>query len=247
MSFLSCSGLVKRFGPRTVLDDIHFEVARGECLVLLGPSGCGKSTLLNVLAGALAADGGRLTCDGVPLDDAAARLHLPMHRRGFAMVFQDFSLWPHMSVIDNVAFGLRMRGVAKAERRRLAMAALEQVHMHEHAARLPATLSGGQQQRVAIARALVVKPRLLLMDEPLSALDARLREELKRDIGGLIREHGVTAVYVTHDHGEAFALGDRVALMRDGRIEQLDTPQRLREQPANAFVADFFGVAAPAA
>jgi ABC-type Fe3+/spermidine/putrescine transport system ATPase subunit len=241
MSFLACSGLVKRFGEHLALDGIDFSLERGECLVLLGPSGCGKSTLLNLLTGTLAADAGTLRCDGRLLDDPATGVHLPMHQRGFAMVFQDFSLWPHMSVLENVNFGLRLRGVGRAERDRRALEALAQVQMADFAKRLPSTLSGGQQQRVAIARALVVRPNVLLMDEPLSALDARLRDDLKLEVGRLIREHGLTAIYVTHDQSEAFALGDRIALMRDGRIEQLDTPQGLYKQPANHFVASFVG------
>ncbi|RLK51106.1 phosphate-selective porin O/P [Alkalispirillum mobile] len=208
---ISSDSLRKSFDGRAVLRDISFELPAGQCLVLLGPSGCGKSTLLNIVTGMLQADGGELWCDGQLLDSSARAVHRPMKKRGFAMVFQDFSLWPHMTVADNVAFGLRVQGVRGAERRKRVADALEQVQMDELADRKPNTLSGGQAQRVAIARAIAVRPRLLLLDEPLSALDAKLRDELKVEISALIRKTGVTALYVTHDQAEAFTLAARAS------------------------------------
>ena len=233
--------LRKSFDGRDVLRDISFELPAGQCLVLLGPSGCGKSTLLNIVTGMLQADGGELWCDGQLLDSSARAVHRPMKKRCFAMVFQDFSLWPHMTVADNVAFGLKVQGIRGAERRKRVAEALEQVQMDELADRKPNTLSGGQAQRVAIARAIAVRPRLLLLDEPLSALDAKLRDELKVEISTLIRQTGVTALYVTHDQAEAFTLADRVALMNQGRIEQLDGPEALYQRPSTRFAAHFIG------
>lgn len=232
-----------RFGDNVVLDNISVDLAKGECLVLLGPSGCGKTTVLNILAGALALDEGRLHFDGRMLDEPGKKRFVPMSQRGFATVYQDFSLWPHLSVGENVAFGLRVRGLNKTDRNRKVREALEKVRMDSFIDRYPSTLSGGQQQRVAMARALAVDPPLLLLDEPLSALDAALREELKDELGRLLSEEGRTAVYVTHDQSEALALGQRIALMRGGRIEQFDTPDGIWRRPRTRFAADFIGAA----
>lgn len=240
-AYLQCEGLRKVFGANVVLDDISLEVEEGQCLVLLGPSGCGKTTLLNVISGMLAADGGELHCNGRLMDSAARGIHVPIQERGLAMVFQDLSLWPHMSVAENVGFGLKIRGIKAGDRRRRVDAVLTQVEMAGFRDRMPNELSGGQQQRVAIARALAVQPSLLLLDEPLSALDARLREDLKLELAGLLRESGVTAVYVTHDQQEAFALGDQVAVLHGGRLAQLAPPEVLYDTPCNAFVARFIG------
>ena len=239
--YLQCQGLRKVFGASVVLDDISLEVQEGQCLVLLGPSGCGKTTLLNVISGMLAADGGELRCNGRLMDSAAKGVHVPIQERGLAMVFQDLSLWPHMSVAENVGFGLRIRGMKANDRRHRIDTVLEQVEMGGFRDRMPNELSGGQQQRVAIARALAVQPSLLLLDEPLSALDARLREDLKLELAGLLRESGVTAVYVTHDQQEAFALGDQVAVLHGGRLAQLAPPEALYDSPCSAFVARFIG------
>jgi ABC-type Fe3+/spermidine/putrescine transport system ATPase subunit len=216
-------------------------VRDGECLVLLGPSGCGKTTLLNVIAGAVPLRSGRLTLGERVLDNPDARRFVPMDQRGFSMVYQDFSLWPHMTVADNVGFGLRVRRIPRAERETRIRGALRKVRMLEYADRRPSSLSGGQQQRVAIARALAVQPAVLLMDEPLSALDAKLREELKGELTLLLEETGQTAVYVTHDQSEAYALGDQVALMRGGRIEQCGEPEEIYSRPLTDYVADFLG------
>ena len=241
--YLTCRNLYKRFGDLEVLKGIDLSLTRGECLVLLGGSGCGKTTLLNVLAGLLPPDSGRVQLDGKTFDDCERGIHIEARKRRFGMVFQDFSLWPNMSVADNIGFGLRVQGVRNGERQRRIDEVLEQVQMARFRDQFPGQLSGGQQQRVAIARALAVRPRVLLFDEPLSALDARLREELRNEVAALIRDHGITAVYVTHDQTEAFSLADRIALMEGGRIVQLDTPEALYQQPASRFVAEFLGAA----
>jgi ABC-type Fe3+/spermidine/putrescine transport system ATPase subunit len=239
--YLRLEGLGKAFGGPRVLNDVSAELAAGECLVLLGPSGCGKTTLLNIIVGALKADAGRLSCAGEVLDDPAASVHVAMRKRGFAMVFQEFSLWPHMTVAGNVAFGLELKGMGRSEREAATREALAQVRMEAFADRWPSEISGGQQQRVAIARALAVRPRLLLLDEPLSALDARMRETLKDEIATLLAELGTTAVYVTHDQTEAFAVGHRIALMNGGRIEQIGPPEELYNAPRTRFTAEFIG------
>ncbi|MCC5841748.1 MAG: ABC transporter ATP-binding protein [Opitutales bacterium] len=240
-SYLQISQVAKAFSTQTVLKDISIDLGQGECLVLLGPSGCGKTTLLNIISGGLHADRGELICDGAVLDAPARAIHVPMRKRGFAMVFQEFSLWPHMTVAENVAFGLSLRGMSRFEREEKTSAALAQVHMEALANRWPSELSGGQQQRVAIARALVVRPRLLLLDEPLSALDARMRETLKEEIATLLKEAGITAVYVTHDQTEAFTVGDRIAVMNQGRLEQVGAPEEIYREPQTRFVAGFIG------
>ncbi len=242
-AFLSCKRLTKRFGDLEVLKGIDLALEKGECLVLLGGSGCGKTTLLNVLAGLLPADSGRVCLNDRVLDEPATGTHVPARKRRFGMVFQDFSLWPNMTVAENIAFGLRVQGIGNGERKRRVNEALEQVRMTAFMDQLPSRLSGGQQQRVAIARALAVRPRVLLFDEPLSALDARLREELRNEIDRLIREYEMTAVYVTHDQIEAFSLADRVALMEGGHIVQIDQPEVLYNRPANRYVAEFLGAA----
>ncbi|MGF1530451.1 MAG: ABC transporter ATP-binding protein [Puniceicoccaceae bacterium] len=241
--FLRCSEVSKSFGNSTVLSDVSFELEKGGCIALLGSSGCGKTTLLNIISGLLASDRGSVTCDGRVLDSPAERINLPIRERGFSMVFQDFSLWPHMTVGENVAFGLKLRGVGRAEREERASQMLARVGLDKFGPRSPASLSGGQQQRVAIARALVVEPKLLLLDEPLSALDAVLREELRDEIAGLIRNFGMTALYVTHDQTEALTIASKVAVMNAGRIVQLDQPTTLYRQPATSWIAKFLGVA----
>jgi putative spermidine/putrescine transport system ATP-binding protein len=227
--------LSKHFGAKNVLDDFALEVRGGEFVTFLGPSGCGKSTALNLLAGLLAPSAGEIWLDDQRLDP------LPPERRGFGMVFQNYALFPHLSVFDNVAFGLDVRRVSRAEvgervRRMLALVKLEGFE-----ARYPAQLSGGQQQRVAIARALVIEPRVLLLDEPLSNLDAKLRLEMRAEIKRLHQGLGLTSIYVTHDQAEALSLSDRIVVMREGRVVQVGAPADIHDRPRNLFVADFVG------
>ena len=215
--------------------DLSLSVPRGSLIALLGPSGCGKTTTLRMVAGLEAPDAGRVLVDGRDVTGLA-----PYARR-MGVVFQSYALFPHMSVLGNVGFGLRMRGVRAAERRRLGLAALEMVGLGAHAGKRPGQLSGGQQQRVAVARALAIEPDVLLLDEPLSALDAKLREELRVEMRALQRRVGATSVFVTHDQAEALAMADLVAVMQAGEVAQLGTPEEVFERPATAFVAEFVG------
>ena len=233
--------LTKRFDRVHALHDVSLGVAPGRFLVLLGPSGSGKSTLIRCLAGIENPSAGRIEIGGkVVVDD---RLHVPPERRDLAMVFQDFGLWPHMTVAENVAFALRRRRSAKSEALHHALAMLDRVGLHVHSKRYPHELSGGEQQRVALARALVAKPGLLLFDEPLSSLDANLRERLRIEIGTLVREQGATAVYITHDQAEAFALGDEIGVLQGGRLIQHGPPEVIYRTPATPFIARFTGIA----
>ncbi len=232
---LDIAGLVKRFGGFTALDHVSLAATRGELLTLLGPSGCGKTTLLRVIAGFLRQEAGRLTLAGRALDD------VPPERRNFGMVFQSYAVFPHLSVRDNVAYGLRARGVTGAPAARRVDAALARVRLDSMADRFPDALSGGQKQRVGLARAMVIAPDLLLMDEPLSNLDAKLRIEMRDEIRHMQREAGITTIYVTHDQEEALAISDRIAVMQSGRLLQLATPRAIFEAPAHAFVAEFVG------
>ncbi|TKT76232.1 ABC transporter ATP-binding protein [Aquamicrobium sp. LC103] len=232
---LTVEHLTAHYGTSKVLDDLSLNVAAGELVSLLGASGCGKTTTLRLIAGFLEPTSGSITLGGRDLTK------LPAHKRHIGLVFQNYALFPHLSVRDNVAFGLKQRGVAGEERNRRAGAMLERVGLAELADRLPGALSGGQKQRVALARALVIEPPLLMFDEPLSNLDAKLRIDMRVEIRQLQRANGTTSVYVTHDQEEAFSISDRVAIMNQGRIMQLDTPEALYQRPANAFVARFVG------
>lgn len=225
-------------GHRAV-KDVSLEVARGECLALLGPSGCGKSTLLRAIAGLVRPSRGSIRMSGRVVADTSLEIFVPAEHRGVGMVFQDYALWPHLSVEENVAFPLQARGLPASERHARVRAALEQVRMGDLAGRHPAALSGGQQQRVSLARAIVARPRILLFDEPLSNLDAHLRAALAQDIGRLTREIGASAVYVTHDRSEAYGLADRVAVMSDGHLLQVAAPTTLHRHPVSAEVARF--------
>jgi iron(III) transport system ATP-binding protein len=217
------------------LDEVSVDIAGGELFFLLGPSGCGKTTLLRTVAGFYAPDAGAV-CFG-----EADVTHLAPQRRNTGMVFQNYALWPHMTVEANVAFGLKVRRVPRRQRRQRVAAALETVRMLEYARRKPNQLSGGQQQRVALARALVIRPQCLLLDEPLSNLDAKLRLEMRGEIRRLCKEAGLTGIYVTHDQKEALSIADRMAVMLDGRIAQVGTPRELYLRPGNATIADFLG------
>ncbi len=232
---IQIQGLSKRFGATTALDRVDLEIRPGELFFLLGPSGCGKTTLLRHIAGFYAPDEGAILIGG---EDVT---RVPPHKRDTGMVFQSYALWPHMTIAENVAFGLQMRKVAKAEAAERVRAALAAVKMEDKASRKPNQLSGGQQQRVALARALVVQPRCLLLDEPLSNLDAKLRLEMRLEIRRICKEAGLTAVYVTHDQKEALSIADRLAVMQAGRLEQVGAPLEVYRKPKNRFVASFIG------
>ena len=222
-------------GQAPAVDRLNLQIEKGEFITLLGPSGSGKTTTLMMLAGFESTSSGSIRLDGRPIEQ------LPAHQRNMGVVFQSYSLFPHMTVAENVAFPLKVRKIPAAEIATRVRTALERVHLQAFAARKPSQMSGGQQQRVALARALVFEPSLVLMDEPLAALDKKLREEMQLEIRRLHRELGVTMVFVTHDQSEAMTLSDRVAVFNHGRIEQLDTPQALYDRPANPFVAGFLG------
>ncbi len=227
--------LVKRFGNTAALRTVSLTVESQELFFLLGPSGCGKTTLLRTLAGFYQPDDGEICFGDRPMNG------VPPHQRNTGMVFQNYALWPHLTVADNVGYGLEVRKVSAAERKSRIDEALATVRMTDYAARSPNQLSGGQQQRVALARALVIKPDLLLLDEPLSNLDARLRLEMREEIRRIHAETRITTIYVTHDQKEALSLADRLAVLRDGVIEQIGGPREVYRQPVNRFVADFIG------
>jgi putative spermidine/putrescine transport system ATP-binding protein len=233
--YLTIEALKVQYGEHTVVKDLSLTAERGEFLTLLGPSGCGKTTTLRAIAGFVTPSAGKIVVEG---GDIAA---LPAHKRNIGMVFQSYALFPHLTVEENVAFGLRMRHVAKVERRHRAMGALEMVGLKALAERYPAQLSGGQQQRVAIARALVIEPAMLLLDEPLSNLDTNLRAELRQEIRALQKRLSIMTILVTHDQQEALAVSDRIAIMNEGRIVDIGTPEVLCDKPGDAFAAAFMG------
>ncbi len=237
MALIEFAGLRKVYpgSAAPAVDDLNLHIEAGEFITLLGPSGSGKTTTLMLLAGFETPSSGSILLDGRPIDA------LPPHQRDMGVVFQSYSLFPHMSVQQNVAFPLSVRNVPAAQAREKVAAALDKVHLRHLAQRRPQQLSGGQQQRVALARALVFEPRVVLLDEPLSALDKKLREEMQLEIRRLHRQLGVTMVFVTHDQAEAMTLSDRVAVFNQGRVEQVATPQQLYDVPANPFVAGFIG------
>lgn len=235
MSHLVLDGLTKRFGSFTAVEALNLSVERGEFVSLLGPSGCGKTTTLQMIAGFVDVDQGGIRLDGADLVSVAP------NKRGLGIVFQSYALFPHMTVAENIAFGLEMRDVPKADRDRRTLEAMELVGLKGFADRYPRRMSGGQQQRVALARALVIKPALLLLDEPLSNLDAKLREEMQGELRQIQRSVGTTTILVTHDQHEAMALSDRIVLMNHGRIEQIGAPDQVYDHPASAFVASFLG------
>jgi putative spermidine/putrescine transport system ATP-binding protein len=235
MTFLALDQLTKHFGSHVAVDRLTLEVEKGEFVALLGPSGCGKTTTLQMIAGFVEPTGGAVRLEGRDL------LAVKPARRGLGIVFQSYALFPHMTVMENVAFGLEMQGVAGAERTRRVGETLELVGLGQFASRFPRQLSGGQQQRVALARALVIRPQILLLDEPLSNLDAKLREEMQIELRQIQRTVGTTTILVTHDQGEAMALSDRIVVMNHGRAEQIGPPHEAYERPATPFVAGFLG------
>lgn len=228
--------LTKRFGAMAAVSEVSLSIQEGELFTLLGPSGCGKTTLLRLIAGFYAPDEGEIFFDGRKVND------VPPHERGIGMVFQNYALWPHMTVFDNAAYGLKLRGIGRSESATRVEAVLEKVKLTGLGSRYPGQLSGGQQQRVALARALVLNPKILLLDEPLSNLDAKVRVQVRQEIRKLQKELGITTVYVTHDQEEALTLSDRIAVFNQGKLFQVGTPKELYERPANRFVADFIGI-----
>jgi spermidine/putrescine ABC transporter ATP-binding subunit len=235
MSYLCLENVVKTFNKTEVVKKMNLEIKQGELVSFLGPSGCGKTTTLNMIAGFLDVDGGRIVVDGKPVH------LLPPNKREMGMVFQNYALFPHMTVFDNVAYGLKLRKVSKSEIHTRVTEALEMVRLAGYEKRYPKELSGGQQQRVSLARALVIKPKVLLLDEPLSNLDAKLRQEMREEIVEIQKRVGITTIFVTHDQEEALAISDRIAVMYEGRIEQVDTPVAIYNHPQTDFVSRFIG------
>ena len=237
LAALDIDNLTKRYGAVTAVDQANMSIRRGEFVTFLGPSGSGKTTTLSMVAGFTTPSEGDIRIDG------RSTIATPVHKRNVGMVFQNYALFPHLTVAENIGFALKMRGVAKAEADKKITAAMEQVRLPGFGNRKPKQLSGGQQQRVALARAMVFEPNLILLDEPLGALDAKLREEMKIELKQLHHRIGATILFVTHDQEEALTLSDRIAVFNDGKIVQLDTPYQLYNAPANPFVADFIGEA----
>ena len=234
---ISIRGVSKKFGDFTAVDQLNLEIGSGEFFSMLGPSGSGKTTVLRLIAGFDLPTAGTISLDGEDVTNKAP------FDRNVNTVFQDYALFPHLNVIENVEYGLRVRKVGREERRARALAALEKVHLADFAERKPAQLSGGQRQRVALARAIVVEPKILLLDEPLGALDLKLRESMQIELKELQRDLGITFVFVTHDQDEALTLSDRIAIFNQGKIEHIGTPHELYEKPATEFVARFVGTA----
>src|SRR5712691_3621321 len=232
---VSIQNLTKRFGATTALKGVSLEIDSQELFFLLGPSGCGKTTLLRLIAGFYQPDGGELFLGDKSMNG------VPPHRRNTGMVFQNYALWPHLTVAENVAYGLDVRAVGAPEKQQRVAEALAIVRMEKYAERAPNQLSGGQQQRVALARALVIRPDVLLLDEPLSNLDAKLRLEMREEIRRIHARTQITTIYVTHDQKEALSLANRMAVLREGAIEQVGDPRTVYRAPANRFVADFIG------
>ena len=235
MALIELKDVCAGYGKNVILKDFCIDIAEGKLVSLLGPSGCGKTTTLRTMAGFIDVLSGRFLFNGQDFS------HVPIHKRGFGYVFQSYALFPHLNVFDNVAFGLRQQKVPKAEIAQRVSAMLERVNLSGYEKRLPAEMSGGQRQRVALARSLVLKPKLLLLDEPLSNLDAKLRVQMRVEIRRLQQEMGITTVYVTHDQEECFSISDQVAIMNGGKIEQMDVPENIYTRPVNEFTARFVG------
>ncbi|MGU3577056.1 ABC transporter ATP-binding protein [Brucellaceae bacterium C25G] len=234
-AYLTLDQLTLSYGNTVAVDKLNLTINKGELLALLGPSGCGKTTTMRSIAGLLAPTGGTIRLDGTDITRMAA------NKRQIGLVFQSYALFPHLTVYDNVAFGLKLKGIRGSELRSKVEAGLKSVGLAKFSGRKPPELSGGQQQRVALARSMVMEPKLLLLDEPLSNLDARLRLEMRTELQRVQQETGVTMIFVTHDQAEALSLADRIVVMRDGAIEQIGTPEEIYNKPASCFVADFVG------
>lgn len=244
MEIIRIENIAKSYGKHQVHQDLSLTIERGECFTLLGPSGCGKTVLLRLLAGFEVPDAGRIIIDNTIVSDPAAGINIPPDSRGLGVVFQDYAVWPHMSVFDNVGYPLKIAKCPEKERAERVMHTLEMVGMKNLEKRLPSELSGGQQQRVALARALIANSSLMLLDEPLSNLDANLREEMRFEIKELQRKLNITVLYVTHDQEIALAIADRVAIMdENGRIRQIGNPWEIFERPADPFIFNFMGIA----
>ncbi|MEA3363227.1 MAG: ABC transporter ATP-binding protein, partial [Thermodesulfobacteriota bacterium] len=234
-AFVKFQGIVKRFGDVTAVNNVDIDIPEGSLATLLGPSGCGKTTLLRMLAGLETPTEGDILINGKRIND------IPIHKRNLGMIFQNYALFPHKTIFDNVAFGLKYRNISKDEIKEKVKSALEMVRLPGVEKRMPSQLSGGQQQRIALARAIVIEPDVLLMDEPLSALDENLREEMRRELDNLQQRIGVTTIFVTHDQREALSMSDKVIVMKDGIKQQEGTPEEVYNEFTNHFVADFLG------
>jgi iron(III) transport system ATP-binding protein len=241
MPNVTIHNLTKRYGPNTVLDNINFEVTDGELFTLLGPSGCGKTTTLLSIAGFVKPDHGTITAGTTTLHDTTTNLDIPAERRNLGLVFQTYAIWPHMTVAENVAFPLKIRNTNKQTRQTKTTETLKLVELNELADRYPHQLSGGQRQRVALARALIYQPTVLLLDEPFSNLDAKLRERARTRLKHLQHQLGLTTIFVTHDQHEAMQMSDRILVMNQGQIQQIATPEHTYKHPTNQFVATFLG------
>ena len=243
-NIISIKGVAKAFGKHTVYDNLNLDIVKGECFTLLGPSGCGKTVLIRLIAGHEVPDAGKIEIDNVVVADSETGAYVAPERRTLGIVFQDYAVWPHMTVYQNIAYPLKMEKRPKDEIDQLVMRMIDVVGMNGLDKRLPSELSGGQQQRVALARALVADPAVMLLDEPLSNLDANLREEMRFEIKDLQRKFGITVLYVTHDQEVALAISDRIAIMdKQGKIRQIGTPYEIFEEPADMFVFKFMGIA----
>jgi ABC-type sugar transport system ATPase subunit len=238
---LQIASVHKSFGEKQVLSGIHISIEKGTFLALLGPSGCGKTTLLQAIAGLTSIDGGKIIIDGTVVSETGREV--PTEKRNIGMVFQDFALWPHMNVFENVAFGLKLRGIKGSELKKRVVETLSIFHMEEYVARYPHELSGGQKQRIAMARAIAPKPHLILMDEPLSSLDAGLRDEMRYELVRIFKSLNMTVVYVTHDQMEAMSMADQIVILKNGKCEQIGVPESLYHEPVSEYVAKFMGAA----
>jgi ABC-type Fe3+/spermidine/putrescine transport system ATPase subunit len=238
---LQIASVHKRFGEKQVLSGIDISIEKGTFLALLGPSGCGKTTLLQAIAGLTSIDQGKIMIDGTVVSETGREV--PAEKRNIGMVFQDFALWPHMNVFENVAFGLRVRGIKGSELKNRVIETLAIFHMEQYVARYPHELSGGQKQRIAMARAIAPKPHLILMDEPLSSLDAGLRDEMRYELVRIFKQLQMTVVYVTHDQLEAMSMADLIVIMKNGKCEQIGVPESLYYEPVSEYVARFMGSA----